>query len=322
MRLCILAAALLLIPSTVQAAGPDASGNYTVAIANDFVPLVGVGTALSLSGGGDEEDVTLPFSFPWYGLSYGTASVATRGGVRFTAGEGIGSGNSCLPDDSNAPDIAVFWDDLVLSGGDVYTWFDTSNGRFIISWEDIGHDDGGAGSFQIHLDPFGGVELHYADVDFGDGDIDGGEEATVGFQDVAGGSATSGNALEISCNDDVLTSSSAFAFGPCDDIDADGYADDTCGGTDCDDSDASVNADAAEVCDGVDNDCDGFAGTVDTVFNPSSSNTGSNRYRGNVLQATSDDWLGEAEFWGESSGSVTFTWGVSRHRRRTARSPW
>ncbi len=46
----------------------------------------------------------------------------------------------------------------------------------------------------------------------------------------------------------------------CPDADGDGYLDDACGGADCDDTDADVNPAAIEMCDGVDNDCDG---TVD-----------------------------------------------------------
>ena len=42
----------------------------------------------------------------------------------------------------------------------------------------------------------------------------------------------------------------------CGDVDGDGYFDDTCGGIDCDDSNAAVNPLATEVCDGTDNDCD------------------------------------------------------------------
>jgi len=41
------------------------------------------------------------------------------------------------------------------------------------------------------------------------------------------------------------------------DADGDGYDDAALGGTDCDDSDASVNPGASELCDGLDNDCDG-----------------------------------------------------------------
>jgi len=43
----------------------------------------------------------------------------------------------------------------------------------------------------------------------------------------------------------------------CADKDKDGYTDQACGGADCDDSNPAVHPGAAEVCDGLDNDCDG-----------------------------------------------------------------
>lgn len=55
----------------------------------------------------------------------------------------------------------------------------------------------------------------------------------------------------------------------CGDNDGDGYNDDSCGGNDCDDSNATVYPGAAEICDGRDNDCDGG---VDTPV-PSSATT-------------------------------------------------
>ena len=42
----------------------------------------------------------------------------------------------------------------------------------------------------------------------------------------------------------------------CPDFDEDGFENAVCGGTDCDDENAAINPDAAEICDGVDNDCD------------------------------------------------------------------
>ncbi len=44
----------------------------------------------------------------------------------------------------------------------------------------------------------------------------------------------------------------------CIDLDMDGYTTAACGGPDCDDTDASIHPGAAEVCNGIDDDCDGL----------------------------------------------------------------
>ncbi|MCD4666447.1 hypothetical protein K8R47_01405 [archaeon] len=43
----------------------------------------------------------------------------------------------------------------------------------------------------------------------------------------------------------------------CDDLDGDGYYDEVCGGTDCDDTEEFTYPGAQELCDNIDNDCDG-----------------------------------------------------------------
>ena len=52
----------------------------------------------------------------------------------------------------------------------------------------------------------------------------------------------------------------------CQDVDADGHADQSCGGDDCLDTDAAVHPGADEICDdGVDNDCNGLSDADDPV---------------------------------------------------------
>jgi len=57
------------------------------------------------------------------------------------------------------------------------------------------------------------------------------------------------------------------------DLDGDGFIDDACGGTDCDDADAAVNVDAVETCDGndVDENCNGLADAFDLQIGATST---------------------------------------------------
>lgn len=44
----------------------------------------------------------------------------------------------------------------------------------------------------------------------------------------------------------------------CPDADLDGFSDSACGGSDCNDSDDTINPDAIEICNGVDDNCNFF----------------------------------------------------------------
>jgi len=62
---------------------------------------------------------------------------------------------------------------------------------------------------------------------------------------------------------DIGSAAGQFSYAsPCLDADGDGYFDDTCGGTDCNDTDEDINPEALDSCDenNIDNNCDGADG--------------------------------------------------------------
>ena len=266
----VIALSGLLVPglASAQTGGPDASGYIYGPTTYDFVPLASNASATLMAMGDDTVlPVSLPWAFPYYGNSYSTAFVDSNGKVMFNPGATTDWTNVCLGlTDSSPPDIAPLWDDLSpnLSGG-VYYFSDTANSRMIISWEDVPHYGGSDGaSFQVQLYPSGLIELHWADTDFQNALYDDGVSATTGIQDVVAGTFTAGNALEYSCNTATVIGGTATAIAQCVDSDGDAWGDIACGGTDCDDTDPTINPGVAEVCgDGIDNDCSGADGDID-----------------------------------------------------------
>ncbi len=126
-------------PARAQTAGPDAFGYTAGPTAYDFERLSINPAATALGMGNDDEQlVSLPFAFPFYGRTSSTLMVGANGALEVSSTlRSISFFNSCAS--SSAPDIAVFWDDLAYgSSSDVYTWHDVTAGRFIVSREGVG----------------------------------------------------------------------------------------------------------------------------------------------------------------------------------------
>ena len=230
---------------------PDASGYVWSTTTYDFVVLDpaagGSGTPIGITGSNYEIDVALPWAFAFYGNTYTDVTVSEEGALTMGTGGDVFTSNGAFPDTSDSsPDIAVFWDSLdgwnSITGapnGDVFTFFDAALDRFIISWEGIseGGDDATL-SFQTHLYANGDISMHYADVtseDYPGTGVDNnsfGNSATVGIQDFTGGTAGSGNALQVIFNDPALIDGiTAIALSQCEDTDGDGFFDPGCAGT-------------------------------------------------------------------------------------------
>ncbi len=78
---------------------------------------------------------------------------------------------------------------------------------------------------------------------------------------------------------------------PGDDSDGDGFSDEADGGTDCDDSDPTINPSSYELCDGLDNDCDGETDEEAIDGQTWYLDSDSDGYGGSFLTAQSCDGL-------------------------------
>ncbi len=99
--------------------------------------------------------LNLPFLFPFYGVLYDRITVSTNGFIAFGETADGEFRNSTLPGGQGpAPMVAVFWDDLSMSGpSNIYEYFDAAAHLYIIQWDKMrnGYDNETPEVFQMIL---------------------------------------------------------------------------------------------------------------------------------------------------------------------------
>ena len=123
--------------------------------------------------------INIGFAFKFYENTYQQLSIGTNGFVTFETGSSSFS-NQFMPLDTDPNNIvAPFWDDLHLSSGHVYYWYDSASPhRFVIEWHQVvkfGSTD--LLTFEIILFENGDILFQYQDLN---GDV---SNATVGIED-------------------------------------------------------------------------------------------------------------------------------------------
>lgn len=116
---------------------------YTVAPAFEWYDISqpGVGTLITAITDADAgvTTVNMPFGFRYYGVQYLQLSVCSNGFLSMGTEDYRYGDNSVIPS-IHGPDrmIAPFWDDLDPSAsGDIYKWYDATNHRFIIQFDEV-----------------------------------------------------------------------------------------------------------------------------------------------------------------------------------------
>ncbi len=194
--------------------GPDAFG-YRWADSDDpsgpvfqWVEINDVGTLLNMADDTYTPPRFLGFFFPFYGANYSSVRISANGFLSFTSPPNLYYGNTAIPDPVLLPHgfVAAYWDDLTaVDGGEVYTFHDVPNERFIVEWDGVpifGSNGTQPQTFQILLYTNGTIVVQYKSVTNA-------TACTAGIESPAGD-----DGLQVTFNASYLHSGLAIRYSP------------------------------------------------------------------------------------------------------------
>ncbi|HRQ63285.1 MAG TPA: hypothetical protein PKZ76_00215 [Xanthomonadaceae bacterium] len=209
------AATTILNTATWTAFNADMSYTFDPSVPYDFIDISATGTPLNLTDDG-EANVTMPFTFTFYGTTSNLVRIGNNGGILFATTTGdVAFTNTALPNAAHPLTIFPFWDDLDEETGNVYhqTLGTAPDRVFVVQWHERPHFPGSIISehvtFQALLfEGSGEILFQYADVDFGDPALNGGASATVGLN------KNDTTAVQFSFNSAALSDGMAILWRP------------------------------------------------------------------------------------------------------------
>jgi subtilisin family serine protease len=167
-------------------------------------------TVLPLSGDNVVTQVTLPFTFTFYGKPYGSVYISTNGMLSF-AGSNTSGVNTSIPS-LNWPNGAIypFWDDLnvdALASVRTQTIGASPNRQFVIEWRNVhmNIDPSRRMDFEVILSENGQILIQYRNI--ADDGREQGDSATVGIEDNPGSFG-----LQYSFNQPTLSNNLAIRY--------------------------------------------------------------------------------------------------------------
>jgi len=218
----LVVAAMAISTALVFAAtiGPDSYGFR--ASSNgvfSFVDISTTGTRILAGSDDDAAELSLPFTFSFYGSNYTSLCVSSNGLITFGGcnPDFANSDLSALNPGGNLPSIAVLWDDLTFaqpgSDGLYYETLGAPGSRqFVLQWNNVfGLNSPSAMKFEAILkENSGQIILQYDDVDSGTPNSSKGAGATVGIRDKSGNQ--NGKVLQWSYDVPVINDHIAIEF--------------------------------------------------------------------------------------------------------------
>ena len=145
--------------------GEEGGANYDYTLSSGTYNWINTSTATGVTGDDQSKNISLPFTFTFYGVNYNSVNICSNGFLSFTSTSTAYNPQS-IPN-SSAPNalIAPFWRDLNPSAAGRIT-YSSSSSRFVVTFDGVkNYRTDNKETFQVILYPNGEIVFQYKTID-------------------------------------------------------------------------------------------------------------------------------------------------------------